>query len=77
MGKWGRIQNEGGAKCNPESGGAEGILYTSFLCPTPPPSMADIHPFSPLRCNHPDTFQAPLGPSTQLGKRRWGRVDQD
>lgn len=80
MGKWGRIQNEERAKvqkCNPESGGAEGIFYTSFPCPTPSPSMAHIHPFSPLHCNRPDTFQAPLGPSAQLEKRRGGRVDQD
>lgn len=52
--------------------GQEGILYTSFLWPTPPPSIDHIHPFSPLHWNHPDTFRVPLGPGTQLGKTRGG-----
>jgi hypothetical protein len=38
-----------------------GILYTSFPCPTPPPSMDLIHQLFPLHCNNPDTFRLRSG----------------
>lgn len=53
------------------------FLYTSFLCPTPPPSMVHVNPLFAPPLQPSGYFQAPLGPSKEIGKEERGRVDQD